>query len=196
MAWTTPRTWVAAELVTAALFNTHIRDNEQFLYDNGVRVLYKLNTSGTIVNTTTETSSWSVSIPGGTLGTTHQLRITVLGECQSGAHTITVRVKYGATTVLSGTFPASNNASFAFRGWLSALAATNAQLAYGEYIHGTTTTNNGAMDQNSGGVPEMAIDSTIAEDSTAAKTLDFTIQHSAAAAGNGFTRHFVMVEVI
>lgn len=28
MAWTAPRTWVAAETVTASLMNTHIRDNE------------------------------------------------------------------------------------------------------------------------------------------------------------------------
>lgn len=27
MAWTTPRTWVSSELVTAALMNTHVRDN-------------------------------------------------------------------------------------------------------------------------------------------------------------------------
>lgn len=27
MAWTAPRTWVAGELVTAALLNTHVRDN-------------------------------------------------------------------------------------------------------------------------------------------------------------------------
>ena len=27
MAWTAPRTWVAGELVTAALMNTHVRDN-------------------------------------------------------------------------------------------------------------------------------------------------------------------------
>lgn len=27
MAWTTPRTWVVGELVTAALLNTHLRDN-------------------------------------------------------------------------------------------------------------------------------------------------------------------------
>lgn len=27
MAWTTPRTWVDGELVTAALLNTHVRDN-------------------------------------------------------------------------------------------------------------------------------------------------------------------------
>lgn len=27
MAWTTPRTWVASEVVTAAIMNTHVRDN-------------------------------------------------------------------------------------------------------------------------------------------------------------------------
>jgi hypothetical protein len=33
MAWTTPRTWVASELVTASLLNTHVRDNENALRD-------------------------------------------------------------------------------------------------------------------------------------------------------------------
>lgn len=33
-AWTAPRTWVHAELVTASLFNTHIRDNELHLKEN------------------------------------------------------------------------------------------------------------------------------------------------------------------
>ena len=32
MAWTSPRTWVAAETVTAAQLNTHIRDNLDFLH--------------------------------------------------------------------------------------------------------------------------------------------------------------------
>lgn len=32
MAWTTPRTWTAGETVTAALMNTHVRDNEAYLY--------------------------------------------------------------------------------------------------------------------------------------------------------------------
>lgn len=31
MAWTTPRTWVAGELVTAAIMNTHVRDNLNIL---------------------------------------------------------------------------------------------------------------------------------------------------------------------
>ena len=32
MAWTAPRTWVAGELITAAVMNTHIRDNLAWLY--------------------------------------------------------------------------------------------------------------------------------------------------------------------
>lgn len=34
MAWTAPRTWVAGEVVTASLMNTHIRDNEKMLSDS------------------------------------------------------------------------------------------------------------------------------------------------------------------
>jgi hypothetical protein len=33
MAWTSPRTWVAAEVVTAALLNTHVRDNLKAIGD-------------------------------------------------------------------------------------------------------------------------------------------------------------------
>lgn len=32
MAWTTPRTWVTSEVPTAAIFNTHVRDNLEALY--------------------------------------------------------------------------------------------------------------------------------------------------------------------
>ncbi len=32
MAWTTPRTWVVGEVVTAALMNTHVRDNLSYLH--------------------------------------------------------------------------------------------------------------------------------------------------------------------
>jgi len=33
MAWTDPRTWVASEVVTAALLNTHVRDNLKAIGD-------------------------------------------------------------------------------------------------------------------------------------------------------------------
>lgn len=32
MAWSTPRTWSAAEVVTASLMNTHVRDNLNYLF--------------------------------------------------------------------------------------------------------------------------------------------------------------------
>lgn len=31
-AWTTPRTWVSGELVTASMMNTHVRDNLNYLF--------------------------------------------------------------------------------------------------------------------------------------------------------------------
>lgn len=48
MAWTSPRTWVAAELVTAALFNTQFRDNLNFL---GSTAIANENASRTFTNT-------------------------------------------------------------------------------------------------------------------------------------------------
>lgn len=36
MAWTAPRTWVVSEVVTAALMNTHVRDNLLFLKSDPV----------------------------------------------------------------------------------------------------------------------------------------------------------------
>lgn len=38
MAWTDPRTWVTSELVTAAIMNTHIRDNAKELWREIVKV--------------------------------------------------------------------------------------------------------------------------------------------------------------
>lgn len=35
MAWTAPRTWVTGEVVTAALFNTHLRDNQNAISTHG-----------------------------------------------------------------------------------------------------------------------------------------------------------------
>lgn len=38
MAWSTPRTWVALEYLTAALFNTHIRDQFNELRGGGLAI--------------------------------------------------------------------------------------------------------------------------------------------------------------
>lgn len=75
MAWTSPRTWVALEVPTAATFNTHVRDNlrealrmEQVSY----------NSSGTIRNTGTVINTMgSVSGAAGD-------RLYILWECKGG----------------------------------------------------------------------------------------------------------------
>ena len=38
MSWTTPRTWVALEVPSAAMFNTHIRDNSNELRAGGLAI--------------------------------------------------------------------------------------------------------------------------------------------------------------
>lgn len=47
MTWTSPRTWVAAETVTAAIMNTHIRDNSNMLSDPWAAYTVSWTSSGT-----------------------------------------------------------------------------------------------------------------------------------------------------
>ena len=49
MAWTTPRTWVTGEVVTAGMMNTYVRDDFNVVYNSGPRMgggqsAYALNT--------------------------------------------------------------------------------------------------------------------------------------------------------
>jgi hypothetical protein len=39
--WTTPATYTAGQTMTAALMNTHIRDNMQYIYDNSGTIIGK-----------------------------------------------------------------------------------------------------------------------------------------------------------
>lgn len=70
MAWTAPRTWVAAENVTAALLNTHLRDNLLALKDPP-SANYELNEGADI----TSNSATFVDVDG----TNFSLQITTVG---------------------------------------------------------------------------------------------------------------------
>jgi hypothetical protein len=54
MAWTTPRTWVSGELVTASLFNTHLRDN--FTSLDGGRLAITSQAAGDVVYASSSTA--------------------------------------------------------------------------------------------------------------------------------------------
>jgi len=86
MAWTTPRTWVSGEVVTAALLNTHLRDN--------------LNAIG---------NAWTTYTPAWTASTTNPVinNGTLTGSyMQAGKYvTFRIRVVMGSTTTYgSGTY--------------------------------------------------------------------------------------------
>lgn len=57
MAWTTPRTWTTGELVTAAIMNAHIRDNQNVLNPAGVS--FVIDGGGAAI-TTGSKLPWSV----------------------------------------------------------------------------------------------------------------------------------------
>lgn len=57
MSWTTPRTWTTGELVTAAIMNAHVRDNQTTLNPAGVS--FMIDGGGAAI-TTGSKLPWSV----------------------------------------------------------------------------------------------------------------------------------------
>lgn len=163
-------------------------------------------TQAEVVSNNTEVTVYSFSVPGNTLGTNKAIRITIFGDYlnNSGAPSdLTVRYKYGATTFAAPAFPAvaASASRRAYRSvggggsLLFAVNATNAQM-------GTVFDGLGAPGALTGGSSsdQYAVfgghHTTVAEDSTVAKTLAITIQHSVSAATISFRLHVVIVELV
>lgn len=159
----------------------------------GVTVLDRDVTEVEVVNTTTETTVYSSTVPGGTLGTDGMLEMVLIGRYfnNSGSNrTFTVIMKYGGTAIyrgLSGSIGSgSDPRSFLFHGFLGAAGATNAQRcnarqAVGrlnaEPPTGTGTTSVSADQQGN---------TSVAVDSTADQTLEIAVMHNAANANLSF----------
>lgn len=56
--WTTPRTWTTGEVVTAAMLNTHVRDNLNFLHDRHSCIVFKSADQTGIVTATPTLVDW------------------------------------------------------------------------------------------------------------------------------------------
>ena len=68
MAWTTPRTWVVGEVVTASIMNAHVRDNENAIDSAGWLGGATGLAGGSSTSTTVAlvgTSSVTVTVPSG-----------------------------------------------------------------------------------------------------------------------------------
>lgn len=175
----------------------------------GISVLDRVTADTTVTNTVTETTIYTKSIPGGTLGTNVKLRLHIRLKLTGPtdiliSDSILFRFKYGATTLftsasflvhetdLSSSFGNLSNEPWVLNFDLAGDGATNAQLAYGE-VQGRIIRNNGTT----GGAGALEVfftasasglaniyRGTAAEDSTAAKTLLVTAQWNNAKAGN------------
>jgi hypothetical protein len=148
-------------------------------------------TTTDVVSTADETTVYSFSVPGGTLGTNRALRLKLIGDWLNtpGTNSLTVRTKFGGTTLFSTAITVGANASrhaLFYELMLSAHNATNAQVATLHYFEGGATTAGapptilGNAGQSNTGV---GVYNALAIDSTVAQTLEVTFQNGAADAG-------------
>jgi len=172
-----------------------------------VIVLDRDVTETEVVNTTTETTVYSFSVPANTLSTNRGLRLTLLGDHLNNSGSTTtpiVKVKYGATTIATLT-PASTFAINAGRAHvvlsaiLQAKNSASAQVAYsvlhcddggGQTMDGSDSTSI----YNAENV--LSMHNAVAEDSTGALTLSVTYQHGDAHANISFKAFTAMLELL
>lgn len=160
-------------------------------------------------NTSVETTVYTFAVPGGTLGTSKTIHLSLIGDVlqNSGASdkVYTVRVKYGATTLV--TMSIQNGATGANRGSLlldlelTGANATNVQRVKSSLLMGDSGTNNatgGAVTFTAGvaaGGVAFEVNNNVTEDSTASKNLVVTFQMSFAAVTMDMRAHTAYTEV-
>lgn len=149
-------------------------------------ILVRGSTVVDVVNTVTETAIFTTSIPGNLLLTTLGLRLKLIGDYlnnSGGASNLEIKVKYGATTIFdTGVISMSAGATrrvVDLEFMMVAQNATNAQVSKGTLQIGATGTVAGVA--ASSAFYFIAAHNSIAEDSTAAKTFQVTVQHGTAA---------------
>lgn len=137
MSWITPRTWTTGEVVTAALLNEQIRDNENQLRLEQYAVLDTDPTDITVVNTTVETDLYAFTVPANTMGSLGMLHLVAYGTYlnNSGANRIlNLRMRFGGNSVVLIDFDSlgagSGTRSWKFEGWIANNNLTNAQTGF------------------------------------------------------------------
>jgi hypothetical protein len=179
-------------------------------------VLDRQVTLQTVVNTTVETTVYTFAVAGGTLGTNKTLHLSLIGDFlnNSGAScTLTVRVKYGGTTIFQAAITnvntGANRAPLLLDVEITAANATNAQRAKTVWFYDAVNSGGVAgiavtKDYVGGGGQGVlaagsgfgfAVHNAVAEDSTASKNLVITFQSGTANASIDMRAHTVYVEL-
>ncbi len=163
-----------------------------------VKKLEIITTPVTVTNTSTETNLLSVSIPANTLGTDNGIRFKLnISDYDSGggADDLTIRVKYGATTVVTRVLSAGNqtNDEGFIEGVLFANGATNSQKGVLNYIieDKSSTSRISTRSSWSG-----YVFGTSAEDSTGALNFVISVQWGRAIGIDVITMDSALIEII
>lgn len=115
----------------------------------------------------TEETIYSFSVPADIMGTNHRLRLVLQGDTVGGTDAMTMRLKYGATTLVTMvSSPPNDPSSFIMTAELSADGST--ALQFGTLVIAMQDSNNDA---------EVG---TSAEDSTGALTMEVTVETTSA----------------
>lgn len=164
MAWTAPRTWVAAETLTAALLNTHVRDNlletapakvttaGDITYATAANTITRLaiGTAGAVLVATSNAPRWSST--GVTAAAGSALNITLSTTLTAAANSDYMEQARVVGTFARSTF--TGLTAVGLRIWGDAMSATGTgtiATAYGLYISVPTIgTTNWSMYVNDG----------------------------------------------
>lgn len=173
-------------------------------------VRYPLTGDVDATNSTAEQTLVSQSIGAGVMGTDKLLRCTVLGDLlnNSGSRTLTLRVKFGGTTIYQDSY---TNPSVAdadrcgFRFVIEIGNKADAAIQFGVFqffmgdmstAHAPPTTGVGEFEtQNFLGQP-VATNGNIAIDTSTAKTLEVTAQWDLATANVSLRKKYALVEIV
>lgn len=167
---------------------------------NITRLLNTVTTDVTFSSSTAENTLLSYSVAGGTLSTSNVIRVTMhvsaLGV--TGTNTWTLRFKYGATTLATKVYTnVSGNNTFVGKMEFLLAGAGSTSSQNGSYALNLGLTNYIA---NASILQAMmfseSAQGTAAEDSTAAKTLAITSQHSYNGANDNVTVSLIVTEVL
>jgi hypothetical protein len=156
-------------------------------------------TATTVSNTAAETSVYGYSVPGGTLSTNHALRLTLIGTMLNNTgslQAVTIKLYYGGNLILNSTgmdaATSSNGRSITAQFFLSALNATNAQVAQGRVMLSGASGNSTTMLGE--GTVVNGTNTSIAIDSTSSQTLEVKVTLGSASASLTYTLHVAYLE--
>lgn len=149
------------------------------------KILNHTTTPVTVGDTVTETSIYSFSVTGGSLSTNRRIGVKLFGKWSGdGSHALTIRAKYGATTICSLEYFNSggtpSNAPFNIQFDLTSSGATGTQNGF---LQAQAYAAFEIIDSDG----QQASFGTATEDSTADKTLNITVQWTVADNSDTYT---------